>query len=306
MMIDNAPESAAKRSRDGIFSALIAYVMWGFLPIYFIVVKAVPAFEVLSHRIIWAVPFGALIIAVRGQWSEVRGAIANRTTLSYLAVTAVLIAGNWLVYVFAVQAGQILQASLGYYITPMLFALVGIFVLGEQLRKQQVAAIGLAGIGVAVLAVSGGTFPVIAIFLGITFTIYGVLRKKVVVGAMPGLFVETIVLLPFALSYLAWQVTRGDATFIHGGAGVSWLLTLAGPLTVVPLVFFALAAKRLMLATIGMMQFIGPTIQFFIGLINGERLTTAHIICFVCIWGAAVVFSLDAWGHRRPKKEIVT
>lgn len=301
-MIDNAPESTAKRSRDGFVSALIAYVTWGFLPIYFIVVKTVPAFEVLSHRIIWAVPFGALIIAVRGQWSEVRGAIASRTTLSYLAVTAILIAGNWLVYVFAVQAGQILQASLGYYITPMLFALVGVFLLGEQLRKQQIAAIGLAGVGVVVLAVSGGTFPVIAIFLGITFTLYGVLRKKIVVGAMPGLFVETIILLPFALSYLAWEVTRGEASFVHGGGGVSWLLTLAGPLTVVPLVFFALAAKRLMLATIGMMQFIGPTIQFLVGLVNGEQLTTAHIICFVCIWGAAVLFSLDAWEHRRSTK----
>jgi len=301
-MIDNAPESAAKRSRDGVVSALIAYVTWGFLPIYFIVVMAVPAFEVLSHRIIWAVPFGALIIAVRGQWPEVRGAIANRKTLAYLAVTAVLIAGNWLVYVFAVQAGQIFQASLGYYITPMSFALVGFFVMGEQLRKQQVAAIGLAGVGVAVLAVSGGSFPAIAIFLAISFTLYGVLRKKVVVGAMPGLFVEIIVLLPFALAYLAWEVTRGDATFIHGGGGISWLLTLAGPLTVVPLVFFALAAKRLMLATIGMMQFIGPTIQFFVGLANGEQLTTAHIICFACIWGAAVLFILDAWGNRHATK----
>jgi len=266
----------------------------------------VPAFEVLSHRIIWAVPFGALIIAVRGQWAEVRNALTDRTTLSFLAVSAVLIAGNWLVYVFAVQAGQIFQASLGYYITPMLFALVGVFVLGEQLRRSQVAAISLAGVGVAVLAVSGGTFPSIAIFLGITFTLYGVLRKKVVVGAMPGLFVETIILFPFALSFMAWELTRGEATFLHGGVGVSWLLTLAGPLTVVPLLFFALAAKRLMLATIGMMQFIGPTIQFFVGLVNGEKLTTAHIICFVCIWAAAVLFCMDAWGNRRLRKVVVS
>jgi len=299
-MTENVPESAAKRSRDGLISALIAYLAWGFLPIYFIVVKAVPPFEVLSHRIIWAVPFGALILAIRHQWPEVKNAIADRPTLFYLTLTAILIAGNWLVYVFAVQADQIFQASLGYYITPMLFALFGVFALGEQLRRQQIAAVVLAGIGVTVLAASGGTFPVIAIFLGITFTLYGVLRKKVVVGAMPGLFVETIILLPFALAFLAFQISNGNAMFFHGGSDVSWLLILAGPLTVVPLLFFALAAKRLMLATIGMMQFIGPTIQFFVGLANGEQLTTAHVICFICIWGAAVLFSLDAWWNRQP------
>lgn len=297
--VDTAAESAENRSRNGLLSALIAYLFWGFLPVYFIFVKAVPAFEVLTHRIVWAVPFGALIIMVRRQWPEVRNAIADWATFKFLCVTAILIAGNWLVYVLAVQDEQIFQASLGYYITPMLFALVGVFLFDERLRRQQVAAIALAGVGVAVLATNGENFPAIAIFLGVTFTSYGVLRKKVKVGAMPGLFVETIILLPMAFGYLVYQLVNGEASFYGDGAATSWLLTLAGPLTVIPLLFFALAAKRLTLATLGMMQFIGPSIQFLVGLANGEQLTTAHIICFGCIWCSAVLFSFDAWQNNR-------
>jgi len=255
--------------------------------------------EILAHRVIWAVPFGALIIHLRGQWSEVRGALSNPKTLMLLSITALLIAGNWLVYVWAVQTEQIFQASLGYYINPLLFAVAGVFVFGEKLRLPQKMAIALAALGVLVLTFSGGELPAIALFLGITFTIYGVIRKKVVIGGMPGLFVETLVLLPFAGSFLLYQMIEGQAFFGTGDVTDSLLLMIAGPLTVIPLLFFALAARRLNLSTLGIMQFIAPTLQFIVGVIYGEQLTMAHFICFGCIWGAVLLFSWDGWRNSR-------
>ena len=294
-------ESPEQQARNGLISALIAYGLWGFLPLYFILVRHVGAFEVLVHRVIWAVPFGALIILIRRQWPEVRRALTHPQMLLYLTASAILIAGNWLVYIWAVQREQIFQASLGYYINPLLFALVGVLIMGERLRKPQGIAIVLAAVGVIVLTFSGGRFPAIALFLGTSFTIYGLIRKKVVIGGMPGLFVETLVLFPFSAGYLAWLIGQGGAAFTAGSPGQSAILMLAGPITVVPLLAFALAARRLNLSTLGMMQFIAPTLQFLIGVYFGEHLTPAHIICFACIWTAVVVFSWDAWRtSRRP------
>jgi chloramphenicol-sensitive protein RarD len=294
-------ESSAQQTRDGLVSALIAYLLWGFLPLYFVVVKEVGSFEVLVHRVIWAVPFGAAIIFARHQWAEVKRALTHPTMLMYLTITAILIAGNWLVYIWAVQSEQIFQASLGYYINPLLFAVVGVLIMGERLRKPQMLAVILAAAGVLVLTFSGGRFPAIALFLGTSFTIYGVIRKKVVIGGMPGLFVETIVLLPFAVIYLLTLIQQGEAAFGANDLALSAILILAGPITVVPLLFFALAARRLNLSTVGMMQFIAPTIQFCIGVYYGEQLTSAHIVCFSCIWAAVALFSWDALrSNRRP------
>lgn len=280
-------------------SALIAYLVWGFLPVYFIVVKTVPALELLAHRVIWAVPFGAIIIHMRKQWPEVRWAFTHPVTMAYMVATSILIAGNWLVYIWAVQQEQIFQASLGYYINPLLFAVAGVFLLGERLRRQQVLAVWLAALGVLVLTVSGGKLPAIALFLGTTFTIYGIIRKKAAIRAMPGLFVETVLLLPVAGVYLLVLMTSEQAVFGAGGITMTSILLLAGPLTVIPLLFFALAAKRLPLATLGMMQFLAPTLQFLVGVYYGEQLTTAHIVCFACIWGAVLLFSIDALQANR-------
>ncbi len=296
---DLTGETPEEQARNGLVSGLIAYGLWGFLPLYFLVVKEVGSFEVLVHRVIWAVPFGAAIIHWRRQWPEVRRALTHPKMLMYLTITAVLIAGNWLAYIWAVQRDQIFQASLGYYINPLLFALVGVVVLGERLRKPQVLAVVLAAAGVLVLTFSGGRFPAIALFLGTSFTIYGFIRKKVVIGGMPGLFVETIVLFPFGAAYLGWLVSGGGAVFGMGNLSESLILALAGPITVVPLLFFALAARRLNLSTVGMLQFIAPTIQFGVGVWYGEELTAAHIVCFSCIWTAVILFSWDAWRSSR-------
>jgi chloramphenicol-sensitive protein RarD len=292
-------ESPEKRARDGVISGLIAFTLWGVFPLYFIVVIEVSAIEMLAHRIIWAVPFGALIIHLRGQWPEVISALRHRRTLGFLTLSAIVITGNWLVYIFAVQFEQINQASLGYYINPLLFALAGVVIFGERLRKAQTTAVILAAIGVAYLTFRGGEFPTIAVFLGSAFVIYGIIRKQVVVGGMPGLFIETLVLVPFALGYLVWIMLRGEAAFSLNEPYLAGILLLAGPLTVIPLLFFALAARRLNLSTIGMMQFIAPTLQFAIAVIFGEELTDAHIACFTLIWLAVTLFSIDAWRASR-------
>jgi len=295
---DNEIVSAEKQARDGMISALIAFSLWGVFPLYFIVVIEVSALEVLVHRVIWAVPFGALIIHLRHQWPEVIAALRHRRTLMFLTLSALVITSNWLVYIWAVQLEQINQASLGYYINPLLFALAGVLIFGERLRHAQTAAIILAAIGVGFLTFSGGEFPAIAVFLGTAFVIYGIIRKQVVIGGMPGLFIETLVLLPISLVYLLWIMLSGEAAFSVSDPSMAGLLILAGPLTVIPLLFFALAARRLNLTTIGMMQFIAPTLHFVIAAANGEELTTAHIICFSLIWLAVTLFCIDAWRTR--------
>ena len=291
----NETESPEKRTRDGLISAFVAFVLWGLFPIYFSIVREVPPLEVLVHRIIWAVPFGALVIHYRKQWPEVIGALKHRRTVRFLTISAMLITGNWLVYIWAVQLEQINQASLGYYINPLLFALSGVVIFGEKLRTAQTTAILLAAVGVSVLAFSGGKIPAIALFLGVTFVAYGVIRKQVVIGGMPGLFIETLLLLPIALGYLLWLMQAGEAAFSIEDLTLAGILLLAGPITVIPLLFFAIAARRLNLSTVGMMQFIAPTLQFLVAVYYGEELTMAHIVCFSLIWVAVILFSIDAW-----------
>lgn len=287
-------------TRDGVIAGLIAYTLWGFFPIYFKIVQAVPATEVLLHRIVWAVPFGALIVHLRRQWPEVRRALTHRNMLLLLGTSAVFIAINWLVYIHAVQTDRVFQASLGYYINPLIYVLVGVAFFGETLRRLQAAAVVLAAIGVLVLTISGGQFPAIALTLGVSFTIYGVIRKRVVVGGMPGLFVETILLLPIAGIWLLWLMQSNQAAFTADDPGMMGWLLLAGPFTVIPLLCFALSARRVSLTILGFMQFLAPTLQFCVGLYYGEQLTLPHLVCFICIWIAVALFSMDVFRSRQP------
>jgi chloramphenicol-sensitive protein RarD len=290
-----ASKTAADDIRDGIVCALISYFIWGILPVYIKLVGSVAPLEVLAHRVIWAVPFGALIVIARRQGGEILHAMRNARMLGILAVSAVMIAINWFIYIVAVQQEQIFQASLGYYINPLMYVIVGVAFLGEKLRRFQMIAVVLATIGVLVLTLSGGQFPWIALSLAVLFTIYGVIRKQIAIGGMPGLFVETIVLFPLAATYWTWLAMSGGAAFSPAQPGLAGLLMLAGPLTVLPLLFFALAARRLPLSLIGFLQFIAPTLQFVMGLLYGEVLTTAHVICFGLIWTAVAFFVTDAW-----------
>jgi len=250
----------------------------------------------------WAVPFGALVIHLRRQWPDVRGVLQHKQMFLWLTVSAAVIAINWYVYIVAVQTDRIFQASLGYYINPLMYMIVGVFLFHEKLRRLQILAVILAGLGVTILTFSGGQFPLIAILLAVSFTIYGVIRKQVAVGAMPGLFVETLLILPFALIYLGWLWKNNAAVVDSITNPVVLALSLSGPLTVLPLLFFAIAARRLRLTTIGMMQFLAPTLNFGVAVYYGEELTTASIICFTCIWIAISLFIGDAWRQSRRIK----
>lgn len=288
--------------RLGLTAGVIAYSLWGVFPVYFKAVHDVSALEILTHRILWAVPFGALIIALRKQWPEVLAAFKSRRVVILLAVSALSISANWLIYVWAVLNDRILEASLGYYINPLMYVAAGVFILGERLRRAQIVAVALASLGVAVLTFGAGVFPWAAISLALLFTIYGYVRKTTPVGAMPGLFVETVLLTPIAATYLFWLVNAGAATFLSGSLSKDALLIFAGPLTVVPLVMFALAARRLRLSTLGFLQYIGPTLQFALGLLYGEAFTPYHAVCFGLIWTALAIFSLDAASANRAER----
>jgi chloramphenicol-sensitive protein RarD len=289
-------------ARSGVLIGLLAYTMWGVFPIYFKLIESVPPFEVLGHRILWAVPFGALIIAARRQWREVVAALVDRTMLAWLTLAAIFISANWFIYIWAIQNERIFETSLGYYINPLLFVAVGAALLGERLRRLQGVAVALAASGVLFLTFSGGTFPWVALSLAALFTAYGVIRRQIAVGAMPGLFIETAMLLPFAVAWIGWLVLQGEAAISEGSAGLVALLVAGGPITVLPLLCFSVAAKRVSLTTIGFLQFLAPTLQFMVGVYYGEPLTPARIVCFVCIWTAVLVFSFDAlrFGRRKP------
>ncbi len=290
-MRNNTPLTSAQY---GLLAGIAAYMMWGFFPIYFKITQAVPALEILAHRIVWSLPFAGLIIYFRGQWAHTLEAFRNLKTLAALTLAALLIAGNWGLYIWAVQDGQIFQASLGYYINPLIFVLVGVVFLDEKLSRLQMAAVTIAAIGVALLTFYGGQFPWIALSLATSFTIYGVIRKQVKIGAVPGLFVEITVLFIPAITYLIYLSAQGKINFLNGNLHMDILLILAGPLTVLPLVAFAYAARRLRLSTIGFLQFIGPSLQFLMAIFYGEKLTPAYLLCFGFIWLAVAVFIWDA------------
>lgn len=284
--------------RIGVLSSLLAYTIWGFFPIYFFNLRGVPADEVLTHRIIWAVPAGMLIIHFRRQWPDVLKGLSSPKVLGILAAAAMTIALNWLVYIYAVQSQRTLEASLGYYINPLFYVAVGVVVMKERLRAGQWVAVALALIGVMVLTIYGGRFPLISLILASSFTAYGYLRKRVDIGAMPGLLIETLLLAPIALAYLTYLFVTGTPSFAAADWGGKAYLILAGPLTVTPLLFFAIGARRLTLATLGFLQFLGPTLQFVIALWDGEAFTRAHQICFAIIWLAVAIFATDAWRNR--------
>lgn len=295
------PTDATRDPHRGAYAAIAAYLIWGLTPVYFKALAAVGAGEIIAHRVLWSVLLLAIVLLAARRRQGVEAIRRQPRLLLWLTLSAVLVTSNWLVYVWAVNAGRVLEASLGYYINPLVYVLAGVVLLGERLRRLQLVAVVLAALGVVYLTVSGGVFPWAAISLALLFTGYGVIRKQAGIGAMPGLFIETTLLLPFALGWLLYLVALGKASFASGDAGLSGLLMLGGPITVVPLLLFAIAARSLSLTTVGFMQFLAPTLQFLTGLYYGEHLTNAHLVCFACIWAAVVFFSYDAVTAGRKK-----
>lgn len=298
----DAAHQRAGEVRYGLIAGVGAYTLWGLFPLYLKLLSDVSALEILAHRIFWSVPFGALLIALRSQWREVANALRSPRVLLLLAISAIAISGNWLIYVWAVISDRILEASLGYYINPLMYVAVGVFVLGEKMRPAQIVAIAMAALGVLILTFGAGVFPWVSLALAVLFTVYGYLRKTTPVGAMPGLFIETSLLAPFAAIYMFFLLNAGDAVFLDQSSGKDLLLLLAGPVTVIPLVLFALSARRLRLITLGFLQYIGPTLQFILGLYFGETFTIFHALCFALIWLSLAIFSIDASRARRAAK----
>ena len=286
--------NATNEGKAGLFSGMAAYLMWGLFPIYFVAMKHVPSLELLAYRIVWSIPFGLLILLFRKQITEPLRAFANPKTVILLAIAAIALAANWGVYIYAIQQNQIFQGSLGYYINPLLYVLVGVVFFKEKLSALQGLAIAFAFIGVTVLTFKGGVFPSISLILATTFTIYGVLRKYIVIGAMPGLLIEVIVLALPAMTVLWFISSQGEISWNSYNAKTDILIVLAGPLTVLPLLAFAFAARRIRLSTLGILQYIGPTMQFACGIYYGEAFTAAHAWCFGLIWLGVGVFTFDA------------
>ena len=285
--------------RTGLAAAFSAYVIWGFLPLYLILVRSVPAFEFVGWRIIWTLPLCLLIVLARRQGPDLRAALVNRRTLGLLALSATLIAVNWVVYVWAIQNGQVYAASLGYYINPLVNVLLGTVLLGEKLSRPQWAAVGLAGIGVSLLAAGALTTLWISLTLALSFGSYGLIRKQLDVGSVPGLTIESALLLLPSFA-VAWYYAQTQGSSFAVSTELSLAIMAGGVVTAFPLLLFAIAARKLPYSMLGFIQFLAPSIVFVLGLtVFGEELKPVQAACFACIWAAAAIFVWDLVARTR-------
>ena len=281
-------------STRGLLAGAAAFTIWGLFPLYLHPLRAVPATQVIAHRITWSCLFILLWMLSRGELKSLAGIFTRPPLLARLLITALLISGNWLVYVWGVSHGHIVDTSLGYYINPLLNVVLGIFVLRERLNPVQWLAVSLAAVAVAYLTFEAGRLPWIALTLAFSFSLYGLLRKVISVEALPGLATETILLLPLAAAYLLWCESQGSGAFAHAGADITALLIGSGLVTAVPLFLFAYAARLLPYSTVGVLQYIGPSLQLLCGVIVfHERFDGARAAGFVLIWIALAIYAVD-------------
>jgi chloramphenicol-sensitive protein RarD len=286
----------------GLAYGVAAYGLWGFMPLYIKAVRAVPLLEVLCHRVVWALVLLLPLVWRQGELGSVLVAVRRPRTLAILATSTLAIAVNWLVYIWAVVHGRLLEGSLGYYINPLVNVLLGVVVLGERLDRPVRVAVAIAAVGVAWLTVGMGTPPWIALALAASFGLYGLMRKLAPVGALAGLVIETAFLMPLAGGYLVWAMLTGRSAFLAGNPTLSLLLLLAGPVTAIPLLCFAGAARRLPLSTMGFLQYLSPTLQFLLAvLLYGEPFDRSRAVAFGFIWTALAVFAVYNARHGRPE-----
>ncbi|WP_242342645.1 EamA family transporter RarD [Anaeromyxobacter terrae] len=293
-----SPAEGARRAA-GVGYAAAAYLMWGLFPLYFHALAGVPAPEILAYRIVCSTLFVAALVTLQRRWGDVLRQLRAPRTLPSLAVSAVFISANWLVYVWAVNAGRVLEASLGYFVNPLVSVLLGVVFLREPLTRAQRIAVVIAAVGVVALVVRAGTFPWVALALAFTFGLYGLIRKRVRVDATAGLLGEVALLTPIAALYLA---SLGAAHAGHFGAGarVTTFLAASGVVTAIPLMLFALGVQRLRLSTIGLLQYVNPTVQFAIAvLVFREPFSAAHALTFGCIWLSLAIYSIEALALAR-------
>lgn len=302
-------DSTAERQRNlGVAYGLTAFLLWGLFPIYFRAVDAVSAQELLAHRIVWSAVLLAPLVWYAKGFGAIRQALGNRRTLPALAGSTLLISVNWLIFIIATFTDRLLEASLGYYLNPLVSVLLGMIFLGERMGRMRWLGIALAVLGVLNLALRHEGFPWISISLALCFGFYGLIRKQTPLGARDGLFLETMLLLPAALGYLLWLQVQGASPFLSGDSlKLDLLLVAAGLVTALPLLGFAAAARRLELATIGVMQYLTPTLQFLLAVLAfGEAFTTVQAVTFACIWTGVAFFTLGSLTERRQSVAVAS
>ncbi|MCV9879366.1 EamA family transporter RarD [Brenneria izbisi] len=295
----------SQQTRQGIFFALGAYFIWGIAPVYFKLLVHVPPDEILTHRIIWSFFFMLILLTVSRKWRQVRYVCRNVKHLLLLALTAVLVGGNWLLYIWAVNNNHLLEASLGYFINPLVNVLLGVLFLGERLRRLQWMAVLLAVVGVLVQLWTFGSLPIVALTLAFSFALYGLLRKKIGIDGQTGMLIETLWLLPLAVIYLFFIADSPSSHMIDNPWSLNLLLIAAGMVTTVPLLLFTAAAMRLPLSTLGFFQYLGPTMMFLLAvMLYGEPMGSDKLITFAFIWSALALFILDALHTQRKRRQV--
>lgn len=284
----------------GILYGIGAYLLWGFFPIYFKLLKIAPPLQILGHRIIWSFLFLLFIILVTRQFKALRNAAASTRTILIYTAAAIFLSINWLTYIYAVNTDQVVESSLGYFINPLVSVLFGVLFLRERLRNIQWLAVGIATLGVGYLTWNYGRLPWIALLLAVTFGLYGLIKKTAPLGALYGLTLETGVLLVPALAFLAWTGYQGESAFGSAGVGFDLLLAALGVITAVPLLMFGAAARQIPLTMVGLLQYIAPTCQFLLGvLVYQESFSSSRLVGFLIIWTALALFWIEGYFHHR-------
>lgn len=292
------------RAGKGLAAGLGAFVIWGLFPLYLKPLQAVGTLEVIAHRVAWSCVFIFIVMLVRRELGQVRAVLTNPALLWRLCVSAGLITVNWVVYVFAVANGHVIETSLGYFINPLLNVLLGLVFLRERLNPAQWISVGLATVAVLYMSVISGNPPWISLTLAAAFGLYGFVRKVIPVEALPGLAVETFLLLPVAAGYLIWLELTGVGALGHSGGGIDALLLGSGPITAVPLFLFAYGARLIPYSTMGLIQYLAPSLQLVLGLaVFGESLEHSRAVGLALIWAGLAIYTIDGmWRTRRPRR----
>lgn len=293
--------------RLGMLYAAASFVIWGLFPIYFKALQDIAPGQILVHRMVWSLVFILGVLAWRKQWSWIRKVLRQPKVLAGFAASAIFLSSNWFIYIWAVNNGRVIDSSLGYFINPLVSVLMGFLILHERLRPVQWAAVALAASGVAWLTWQSGQLPWIGLLLAATFGTYGLLRKTAALGALEGLSLETLLLFPFALGYLIVLTLNGHNDFLSASTSTQWLLVAAGPITAIPLLLFAAGARRIPLSMLGLLQYIGPSLQLLLGVwLYHEPFGGARLAGFALVWSALAVYSLEGMWRAWVVKPSVT
>ena len=291
----------------GVLAGVGAYLIWGFFPIYLKALQTVPALQIMLHRVVWAFVFVMLIVFLRRSWSGISEALHKPRVILIYTLTALLLATNWLVYIYGINSGQVVETSLGYFINPLLSVALGVIFLREHLRPMQWLPVGLAGMGVLYLTLQFGALPWIALALAFSFGMYGLIKKIAPLGSVDSLFVETgIIFLP-ALLYLFFSESQEAGAFAHQGWQITILLMFSGVVTALPLLLFGRAARAIPLSLLGILQYLAPTMQFLLGIfLYQESFSTTRLIGFAMIWTALLIFSIEGYLNRRKRTALAS